>query len=137
MEQKYPESSIYLSSDACGNWTEPYPSPLGGGGIEMVLHWISPSDEDTCRIRTGHAPQILLCCDGLPLMLLNPWESFKHSNRQKSNRATMDAVFTCLYYLLLVYLNIVLNPLSFSILRRAYPEERPQKKLLCGAKVAS
>jgi len=67
---KIPEIQFYLSSlssDACRlgqtirlHW-----------GVENGLHWTLDVtfDEDACRIRTGHAPEFLLCCDGLPLML--------------------------------------------------------------------
>lgn len=48
-------------------------------------------DKDGYRIRTGYAPQNLALLRRIALRgCLNREKSFKRSNRQKSNRATMD-----------------------------------------------
>jgi hypothetical protein len=61
-------------------------------GIENGLHWTLDVTlaEDACRIRTGHAPQNLALLRRIALNGLNREQSFKRSNRQKSNRAAMD-----------------------------------------------
>jgi predicted transposase YbfD/YdcC len=61
-------------------------------GIENGLHWTLDVtfNEDACRIRTGHAPQNLSLLRRIALNALNLEQSFKRSNRQKSNRAAMD-----------------------------------------------
>jgi len=61
-------------------------------GIENGLHWTMDVtfNEDACRIRTGHAPQNLSLLRRIALNALNLEQSFKRSNRQKSNRAAMD-----------------------------------------------
>ena len=60
--------------------------------IENSLHWTLDITfhEDDCRVRTGHAPQNLALLRRIALNALNREESFKRSNRQKSNRAAMD-----------------------------------------------
>ncbi|MBV6622639.1 MAG: ISAs1 family transposase [Rivularia sp. (in: Bacteria)] len=75
-------------------------------GIENGLHWTLDVtfNEDTCRIRTGHAPQNLSLLRRIALNALNLEQSFKRSNRQKSNRAAMDNNYmltiltACLYH---------------------------------------
>lgn len=61
-------------------------------GVENSLHWTLDVtfNEDACRVRTGHAPQNLSLLRRLALNALNLKQSFKRSNRQKSNRAAMD-----------------------------------------------
>jgi predicted transposase YbfD/YdcC len=61
-------------------------------GVENGLHWTMDVtfNEDACRIRTGHAPQNLALLRRIALNALNLEQSFKRSNRQKSNRAAMD-----------------------------------------------
>ncbi len=61
-------------------------------GIENGLHWTMDVTfkEDACRVRTGHAPQNLALLRRIALNALNREQSFKRSNRQKSNRAAMD-----------------------------------------------
>lgn len=61
-------------------------------GIENGLHWTLDVtfNEDACRVRTGHAPQNLSLLRRMALNALNLEQSFKRSNRQKSNRAAMD-----------------------------------------------
>lgn len=61
-------------------------------GIENGLHWTLDVTfhEDACRVRTGHAPQNLSLLRRIALNALNLEQSFKRSNRQKSNRAAMD-----------------------------------------------
>lgn len=61
-------------------------------GVENGLHWTLDVtfNEDACRVRTGHAPQNLSLLRRLALNALNLEQSFKRSNRQKSNRAAMD-----------------------------------------------
>ncbi|MCC5599785.1 ISAs1 family transposase [Nostoc sp. CHAB 5714] len=61
-------------------------------GIENSLHWTLDItfNEDACRVRTGHAPQNLSLLRRIALNALNLEQSFKRSNRQKSNRAAMD-----------------------------------------------
>jgi len=56
------------------------------------LHWSLDVTfkEDACRVRTGHAPQNLALLRRIALNALNREQSFKRSNRQKSNRAAMD-----------------------------------------------
>lgn len=60
-------------------------------GIENGLHWTLDVtfNEDACRVRTGHAPQNLALLRRIALNALNQEQSFKRSNRQKSNRAAM------------------------------------------------
>lgn len=69
--------------------------------IENGLHWtldVTFSDSeawrecaiDACRVRTGHAPQNFSLLRRIALNALNLEQSFKRSNRQKSNRAAMD-----------------------------------------------
>jgi len=64
----------------------------GHWAIENGLHWQLDVtfNEDACRIRTGHAPQNLSLLRRIALNALNLEQSFKRSNRQKSNRAAMD-----------------------------------------------
>ena len=61
-------------------------------GVENGLHWTLDVtfNEDACRVRTGHAPQNLALLRRIALNALNREQSFKRSNRQKSNRAAMD-----------------------------------------------
>ena len=61
-------------------------------GIENGLHWTLDVtfNEDACRVRTGHAPQNLALLRRIALNALNREQSFRRSNRQKSNRAAMD-----------------------------------------------
>lgn len=61
-------------------------------GVENALHWTLnvTFNEDACRVRTGHAPQNLSLLRRIALNALNLEQSFKRSNRQKSNRAAMD-----------------------------------------------
>jgi predicted transposase YbfD/YdcC len=61
-------------------------------GIENGLHWTLDVtfNEDACRVRTGHAPQNLALLRRIALNALNLEQSFKRSNRQKSNRAAMN-----------------------------------------------
>ena len=61
-------------------------------GVENGLHWTLDVtfNEDACRVRTGHAPQNLGLLRRIALNALNQEQSFKRSNRQKSNRAAMD-----------------------------------------------
>lgn len=61
-------------------------------GIENSLHWTMDVtfQEDACRVRTGHAPHNLALLRRIALNALNLEQSFKRSNRQKSNRAAMD-----------------------------------------------
>lgn len=61
-------------------------------GVENGLHWTLDVlwDEDACRVRTGQAPQNLALLRRIALNALNLEQSFKRSNRQKSNRAAMD-----------------------------------------------
>ncbi len=61
-------------------------------GVENGLHWSLDVtfNEDACRVRTGHAPQNLSLLRRIALNALNLEQSFKRSNRQKSNRAAMD-----------------------------------------------
>lgn len=61
-------------------------------GIENGLHWTLDVtfNEDTCRVRTGHAPQNLALLRRIALNALNREQSFQRSNRQKSHRAAMD-----------------------------------------------
>ena len=61
-------------------------------GVENGLHWTLDVtfNEDSCRVRTGHAPQNLSLLRRIALNALNLEQSFKRSNRQKSNRAAMD-----------------------------------------------
>ncbi len=61
-------------------------------GVENGLHWALDVTfhEDACRVRTGHAPQNLALLRRIALNALNLEQSFKRSNRQKSNRAAMD-----------------------------------------------
>jgi predicted transposase YbfD/YdcC len=61
-------------------------------GVENSLHWTLDVtfNEDACRVRTGHAPQNLSLLRRMALNALNLEQSFKRSNRQKSNRAAMD-----------------------------------------------
>jgi predicted transposase YbfD/YdcC len=61
-------------------------------GVENGLHWTLDVTfhEDACRVRTGHAPQNLALLRRIALNALNLEQSFKRSNRQKSNRAAMD-----------------------------------------------
>jgi predicted transposase YbfD/YdcC len=77
-------------------------------GVENGLHWSQrvvgsflkscrvpqrldvTFKEDACRVRTGHAPQNLALLRRIALNALNLEQSFKRSNRQKSNRAAMD-----------------------------------------------
>jgi predicted transposase YbfD/YdcC len=60
--------------------------------VENGLHWTLDVtfNEDACRVRTGHAPQNLSLLRRIALNALNLEQSFKRSNRQKSNRAAMD-----------------------------------------------
>jgi predicted transposase YbfD/YdcC len=60
--------------------------------VENGLHWSLDVtfNEDACRIRTAHAPQNLSLLRRIALNALNLEQSFKRSNRQKSNRAAMD-----------------------------------------------
>ena len=60
--------------------------------VENGLHWTMDVtfDEDACRVRSGHAPQNLALLRRIALNALNLEQSFKRSNRQKSNRAAMD-----------------------------------------------
>lgn len=60
--------------------------------VENSLHWTMDVTfhEDACRVRTGHAPQNLALVRRIALNALNLEQSFKRSNRQKSNRAAMD-----------------------------------------------
>ena len=75
-------------------------------GVENGLHWTLDVtfNEDACRVRTGHAPQNLSLCRRIALNALNLEQSFKRSNRQKSNRAAMDNNYmltilaACLYH---------------------------------------
>lgn len=48
------------------------------------------SRSDSCRVRSGHAPQNLALLRRIALNALNLEHSLKRSNRQKSNRAAMD-----------------------------------------------
>ena len=61
-------------------------------GVENGLHWTLDVtfNEDACRVRTGHAPQNLSLLRRMALNALNLEQSFKRSNRQKSNRAAME-----------------------------------------------
>ena len=61
-------------------------------GIENQLHWILDVTfaEDTCRVRSAHAPQNLALLRRVALNALNQEQSFRRSTRQKSNRAAMD-----------------------------------------------
>ena len=61
-------------------------------GIENGLHWTLDVTfkEDACRVRTGHAPYNLALLRRIALNALNREQSFRRSNRQKSNRAAMD-----------------------------------------------
>jgi len=61
-------------------------------GVENGLHWTLDVtfNEDACRVRTGHAPQNLALLRRIALNALNREQSFRRSNRQKSNRAAMD-----------------------------------------------
>lgn len=61
-------------------------------GVENGLHWTLDVtfNEDACRVRTGHAPHNLSLLRRMALNALNLEQSFKRSNRQKSNRAAMD-----------------------------------------------
>lgn len=61
-------------------------------GVENRLHWTLDVTfkKDACRVRTGHAPQNLALLRRIALNALNLEQSFKRSNRQKSNRAAMD-----------------------------------------------
>ena len=47
-------------------------------------------NQDACRIPTGQSPQNLSLLRPIALNALNLEQSFKRSNRQKSNRAAMD-----------------------------------------------
>lgn len=75
-------------------------------GVENGLHWTLDVtfSEDACRVRTGHAPQNLSLLRRIALNALNLEQSFKRSNRQKSNRAAMDNNYmltilaACLYH---------------------------------------
>lgn len=60
--------------------------------LENGLHWTLDVtfNEDACRVRTGHAPQNLSLLRRIAINALNLEQSFKRSNRQKSNRAAMD-----------------------------------------------
>ena len=60
--------------------------------VENGLHWTLDVtfNEDACRVRTGHAPQNLSLLRRIALNALNLEQSFKRSNRQKSNRAAMN-----------------------------------------------
>jgi predicted transposase YbfD/YdcC len=60
--------------------------------VENGLHWTLDVtfSEDACRVRTGHAPQNFALLRRIALNALNLEQSFKRSNRQKSNRAAMD-----------------------------------------------
>jgi predicted transposase YbfD/YdcC len=55
--------------------------------VENGLHWTMDVtfDEDACRVRSGHAPQNLALLRRIALNALNLEQSFKRSNRQKSN----------------------------------------------------
>jgi len=46
--------------------------------------------EDTCRIRTGNAPENMALLKRWSINLLNQETSFKKSTRQKARRVTMD-----------------------------------------------
>ena len=61
-------------------------------GIENGLHWTLDVTfkEDACPVRTGHAPHNLALLRRIALNALNREQSFRRSNRQKSNRAAMD-----------------------------------------------
>ena len=60
--------------------------------VENGWHWTLDVtfNEDACRVRTGHAPQNLSWLRRIAINALNLEQSFKRSNRQKSNRAAMD-----------------------------------------------
>lgn len=60
--------------------------------IENQLHWVLDVTfgEDSCRIRTGNAPENIALLKRWSLNLLNQETSFKRSTRQKARRASMD-----------------------------------------------
>jgi predicted transposase YbfD/YdcC len=61
-------------------------------GIENSLHWVLDVtfNEDTCRVRSLHAPRNLALVRRFALNILNCEHTFKGSLKQKSKRAAMD-----------------------------------------------
>ena len=62
----------------------------GIDGKVIVKVTILPKEGVKLKVRTGHAPQNLSLLRRIALNALNLEQSFKRSNRQKSNRAAMD-----------------------------------------------
>jgi predicted transposase YbfD/YdcC len=60
--------------------------------IENQLHWLLDVTfgEDSCRIRTGNAPENMALLKRWSINLLNQETSFKRSTRQKAKRASLD-----------------------------------------------
>ena len=63
--------------------------------IENQLHWVLDVTfgEDSCRIRTGNAPENIALLKRWSINLLNQETSFKRSTRQKARRASMDSTY--------------------------------------------
>ncbi len=63
--------------------------------IENQLHWVLDVTfgEDSCRIRTGNAPENIALLKRWSINLLNQETSFKKSTRQKARRASMDSTY--------------------------------------------
>lgn len=80
--------------------------------IENQLHWVLDVTfgEDSCRIRTGNAPENIALLKRWSINLLNQETSFKKSTRQKARRASMDS-------------NYLLKVLSSSIPLKSIPSE--------------
>lgn len=60
--------------------------------IENQLHWVLDVTfgEDSCRIRTGNAPENIALLKRWSINLLHRETSFKRSIRQKARRVSMD-----------------------------------------------
>ncbi len=60
--------------------------------IENQLHWVLDVTfrEDSCRIRTGNAPENIALLKRWSINLLNQETNYKRSTRQKAKRASMD-----------------------------------------------
>ena len=63
--------------------------------IENQLHWVLDVTfgEDSCRIRSAHAPENMALLKRWSLNLLNQETSSKRSIRQKARRASMDQTY--------------------------------------------
>jgi predicted transposase YbfD/YdcC len=85
-EVHYYLSSLPFESNAVGKAIRAH------WGIENGLHWVLDVGfgEDSCRVRTGHAPQNLTLLRRLAINALNQEQSCRRSLRQKMNRAGMD-----------------------------------------------